>query len=219
MVEITSAGYMIFLIGIMIVSGAFGGMVSAVLAEREDQPFISLIIKHTFIGIVAAMTVPLILHLFSSDLLDTGQTKPLKLFILSGICILYSLFSARFLDRFAGNRLKDDKRYDQVPIKTGNDVAKKEKTSDTTVPPISAEKVKSLENQLKILQCLARVKDAKMTLAGLMNDSGMTQKEFDEILSLLMAKGAIAQELSDGRTLHFVLTSRGRQQLTKMAGS
>jgi predicted transcriptional regulator len=203
----------------MIVSGAFGGMVSAVIANRDDQPFMSLIIKHTFIGIVAAMTVPLILHLFSSDLLESGQTKPLKLFILSGICILYSLFAARFLDRLTGNRLKYDKRYDRAPIKTENDVNKKEKASDATVPPISAEKLKSMENQLKILQSIARVKDAKITLADLMNDSGMAQKEFDEILSLLMAKGAIAQELSDGKTLHFVLTSRGRQQLTKMAGS
>jgi predicted transcriptional regulator len=118
-----------------------------------------------------------------------------------------------------GNRLKDDKRYDRAPIKTENDVDKKEKTSDTTVPPISAEKLKSMENQLKILQSIARVKDAKITLADLLNDSGMAQKEFDEVLSLLMAKGAIAQEFSDGKTLHFVLTSRGRQQLTKLAGS
>jgi len=219
MVEITSAGYMIFLVGLMVVSGALGGMASAVLAEREDQPFMILIIKHAFIGIVAAMTVPLILHLFSSDLLDIGQAKPLKLFILSGLCILSALFSARFLVRFTGNRLKYDIRYDRIPPKTGDDVVKKEKNSDTTVPAISAEKAKSLGNQLKILQCLAGVKDAKMTLADLMNDSGMVQKDFDEILSLLIAKGSVAQELIDGKTIHFVLTSRGQQQLNKMTGS
>ena len=213
MVEITSAGYMIFLIGIMIVSGALGGMVSAVLAGRDDQPFVSLIIKHTFVGIVAAMTVPLILNLFSSDLLDAGQTKPLKLFTVSGLCIVFALFSARFLERFKG-----EERYDREPHQTGDHVIKQEKNSGTAIPVISAEKAKLLENQLKILKSLAGVRDAKMTMTDLLKDSGMVQSNFDETLSLLMAKGSVAQEFSDGK-LHFVLTSRGRQQLTKMTGS
>ena len=60
--------------------------------------------------------------------------------------------------------------------------------------------------------------DAKMTMTDLLKDSGMVQSNFDETLSLLMAKGSVAQEFSDGK-LHFVLMSRGRQQLTKMTGS
>ncbi len=73
MLEITSIGYIILLIEIMIVSGALGGMVSALLSWRDDQSFLGLIIKHTLTGIVMAMTVPLILNMFSSDLLDASR--------------------------------------------------------------------------------------------------------------------------------------------------
>jgi hypothetical protein len=46
----------------------------------------------------------------------------------------------------------------------------------------------------------------------------MPQKDFDETLSLLMAKGSIAQELSGAKKLQLVLTARGRQHLDKMSG-
>ncbi len=59
---------------------------------------------------------------------------------------------------------------------------------------------------------------AKLTLADLLRYTRMPQKDFDEILSLLMAKGSIAQELSGAKKLHLVLTVRGRQQLDKMSG-
>ena len=228
MVEFTSAGYMIFLIGIMIVSGALGGMASAVLDERNDQPFLSVFIKHTFIGIIAAMTVPLILNLFSSDLLDAGQTKPLKLFTLSGLCIFFALFSGRILDHLFGNRLKSEGKYpqeihqkdnQQESDHQGDKVSRKEGNSGVAIPAISPEKAKNIENQLKILRVLAGVEEAKMTPEVLLNETGISKKDFDEPLSLLMAKGAVAQELSDGKNPHFVLTSRGRQRVNKMTGS
>jgi hypothetical protein len=228
-VEITSAGYMLFLIGIMIVSGALGGMASAVLAERDDQPFLSLIIKNTFIGIVAAMTVPLILNLFSSDLLDVGQTKPLKLFALSGLCIFFALFSVRILEHSYGNRLKREGKYPQEIHQKEVDqpksdhqrdkISTKEGNSGAAVPTISPEKTKMLENQLKILRALAGGEEAKMTPEALLNETGISKKDFDEPLSLLMAKGSVVQELTIGKELQFVLTARGRQQVNKITGS
>ncbi len=110
MLEITSIDYMILLIEIMIVSGALGGMVSALLSWRDDQSLLGLIIKHTLTGIVMAMTVPLILNMFSSDLLDAGQAKPLRLFILGGLCIFIALFSTMVLERICGSRLKHEEQ-------------------------------------------------------------------------------------------------------------
>jgi len=55
-----------------------------------------------------------------------------------------------------------------------------------------------------------------LILADLLKATDIAQKDFDETLSLLMAKGAVAQELSAGR-LQLVLTTRGRQQLNKMS--
>jgi predicted transcriptional regulator len=65
------------------------------------------------------------------------------------------------------------------------------------------------------LRELAVAEGAKLTLTDLMKNTEISQKDFDETVSLLMAKGAVAQELSSGNQLKLVLTPRGRQQLNK----
>ena len=223
MLEFTSTGYMILLIDIMVVSGALGGMVSALLSWKDDQSLLGLLLKHTLTGIVMAMTVPLILNMFSSDLLDAGQARPLRLFILGGLCILIALFSTIVLERIYGNRLKREEQLHQevcqIKVQQSEEpsVRMKERI-DTATPIPSSEKVKTSDDQLKILEALAGAEGGKLTLADLLRYTRMPQKEFDETLSLLMAKGSIAQELSGAKKLQLVLTARGRQQLDKMSG-
>jgi len=215
MLEFTSTGYMILLIDIMIVSGALGGMVSALLSWRDDQSFLGLIIKHTLTGIVMAMTVPLILNMFSSDLLDAGQAKPLRLFILSGLCIFVALFSTIALERICGSRLNREERchpsqdhHCGAPQYSG----KKENIGPAVTIQIPEEE-KMTGNQLKILEALAGVEGVKMTLADLLRHTMIPQKDFDEAISLMKAKGLVVQELSGGKKPQLILTTRGRQQV------
>jgi hypothetical protein len=219
MPEPTSAGYMILIVGVMIVSGALGGIVSALLSARDDRLFLRLIIKHTLVGMVTALTIPLLLNLLSSDLLESGQTRPLKLFTLSGLCVICAVFSTRFLECIFGNRLKDQgKNGEEVPQKE-DQTARTEEKAIKAIHVSSPDKVRTAENQSKILQALAGAEGARLTLADLMRNTEISQKEFDETLSLLMAKGAVAQELSGGNKLQLVLTTRGRQQLNKMSAN
>src|SRR5512136_543982 len=148
MIDITSASYIMLLVGIMILSGAFGGMTSAFLRKRGDQPFIMVFFKHTFIGIAAAMIVPLILNVFSSDLLDAGQTKPLKLFTLSGLCIFFALFSARFTDSIFRDRKPDERQHAPQVQQSGDKGEKKQEARTAAAPPDTSEKAKLSENQL-----------------------------------------------------------------------
>jgi predicted transcriptional regulator len=204
----------------MVISGALGGMVSAILSVRDDQPFLSLIIKHTLIGMVTALMVPLLLNLLSSDLLEAGQTRPLKLLTLSSLCIIFAVFSTRFLDRIFGSRLKDEGKHGQeVHQKKGDQPDRTEENPVKAIQVSSPDKARATENQSKILRALAAAEDAKLTLADLMKNTEISQKTFDETLSLLMAKGAVAQELSGGNQLKLVLTARGRQQLDKISAN
>jgi len=223
MLDITPNGYLILLIDIMIVSGALGGMVSALLSWRDGQSFLGQLFKHTLTGVVMAMTVPLILNMFSSDLLDAGQAKPLSLFILSGLCIFVALFSTIVLERIHGSRIKREEQCNQqvrqIKVQqTEEQPVRKEERVDAAVPIPCSEKAKTSDDQLRILEALASVESAKLTLADLLRYTRMPQKEFDETLSLLMAKGSIAQELSGAKKLQLVLTTRGRQHLDKMSG-
>jgi len=219
MPELISESYIILIVGIMVISGALGGMASALLSARDDQPFLSLIIKHTLIGMVTALIVPLLLNLLSSDLLDSGQTRPLKLLTLSGLCIFFAVFSTKFLERIYGRRLKGEGPYGQEVHKISDQPDRIGEHTVKAIPISSLGKAKEHENEAKILRELAVAEDAKLTLADLMKNTEISQKDFDETVSLLMAKGAVAQELSSGNQLKLVLTARGRQQLNKISAS
>jgi predicted transcriptional regulator len=219
MPELIPESYIILIVGIMVISGALGGMVSALLSARDDQPFFSLIIKHSLIGVVAALMVPLLLNLLSSDLLESGQTRPLKLFTLSGLCVICAVFSTRFLERMYGSRLKGEGQYGQEVNKNGDQPDRIEEQTVKAPPLRSPDKAKKPENQSRILRELAVAEDAKLTLTELMENTEISQKDFDETVSLLMAKGAVAQELSSGNQLKLVLTPRGRQQLNKTSAN
>ena len=219
MPEIISASYIILIVVVMIISGALGGMVSALLSTRDDRLFLGLIIKHTLIGMVTALTVPLLFNLLSSDLLESGQTRPLKLLTLSGICIIFAMFSTRFLERIFGSRLKDEGKYGQEVHQKGDQPDRTEEHAVKAIHVSSPDKARTPENQSKILRALADAEDAKLTLADLMRNTEISQKAFDETLSLLMAKGAVAQVLSSGNQLQLVLTARGRQQLNKASAN
>ncbi|MGZ3634710.1 MAG: YEATS-associated helix-containing protein [Syntrophales bacterium] len=219
MQEPTSASYIILIVVVMLISGALGGMVSALLSARDDRLFFILIIKHTLIGMVTALTVPLLLNLLSGDLLESGQTKPLKLLTLSSLCIVFSMFSTRLLERVYGSQLKVEGQYGQEVHKNTDQPDKIEEHAVKATPAGSPDRVKKPEHQSKILRELAVAEDAKLTLADLMKNTEISQKDFDETLSLLMAKGAVAQELSSGNKLKLVLTARGRQQLNKTSAN
>jgi len=219
MPELIPESYIILIVGIMVISGALGGMVSALLSARDDQPFFSLIIKHSLIGVVAALMVPLLLNLLSSDLLESGQTRPLKLFTLSGLCVICAVFSTRFLERMYGSILKHEGQYGQAVDKNGDQPDRIEEQVLKEPPVMSPDKAKKPENQSRILRELAVAEDAKLTLTDLMENTEISQKDFDETVSLLMAKGAVAQELSSGNQLKLVLTPRGRQQLNKTSAN
>jgi predicted transcriptional regulator len=210
---------MILIIGVMIISGALGGIVSALLSARDDRLCVRLMIKHTVIGIVTALTVPLLLNMLSSDILESGQTRPLKLLTLIGLCVIFAVFSTRFLERIFGNRSKDEGRYGQEVPQKGDQPDRTEENAVKAMPVSSPDKARTTENQSKILQALAGAEDAKLTLADLMRNTEISQKDFDETLSLLMAKGTVAQVLSGGNKLQLVLTARGRQQLNKASAN
>jgi len=129
------------------------------------------------------------------------------------------VFSARFLERIYGSRLKGEGQYGQEVHKNSDQPDRKEEHTVKAIHVSSPDKARTTENQSKILRALAGAEDAKLPLADLMRNTEISQKDFDETLSLLMAKGAVAQVLSGGNKLQLVLTARGRQQLNKASAN
>ena len=187
-------------------------MVSALLSWRDDQSLLGLLLKHTLTGIVMAMTIPLILNMFSSDLLDAGQARPLRLFILGGLCILIALFSTIVLERICRSRRKEQCHPSQ-DHHCGEQSHEKKENAGAAATIQNFEEEKLPVNQLKILEALAGVEGVKMTLADLLRHTMIPQKDFDEAIYLMKANGLVVQELTGSRKPVLILTTRGRHRV------
>jgi len=67
-------------------------------------------LKYAVLGIVAALTVPLFLNMISSDLLAAAKSRPIDLFTFAGFCLLFVLFSRRFVESAAAKLLQQLRR-------------------------------------------------------------------------------------------------------------
>ncbi len=98
---ITLDHYMLLLLAIMLASGVLGGLANYFLAARDGTGSAQALAKYVVLGIVAALTVPVFLNMISSDLLALAKARPVDLFVFAGFCLLFVLFSRRFVDTLA----------------------------------------------------------------------------------------------------------------------
>ncbi len=98
---ITLDNYMLLLLGIMVAAGILGGAANYFMSEKSGGISAKDLVKYAILGIVAALTVPLFLNMISSDLLAGAKSRPIDLFVFAGFCLLFVLFSRRFVENAA----------------------------------------------------------------------------------------------------------------------
>ena len=103
---ITLDNYMLLLLAIMVVTGVLGGVANYFMREKDSNVSAKDLVKYSVLGIVAALTVPLFLNMISSDLLAGAKSRPIELFVFAGFCLLFVLFSRRFVEGAAAKLLQ-----------------------------------------------------------------------------------------------------------------
>jgi len=98
---ITLDNYMLLLFAVMVITGILGGRGNYLKNEKAGGSAGKEMIKYALLGIVAALTVPLFLNMISSDLLAVAKSRPIDLFVFAGFCLLFVLFSRRFVESAA----------------------------------------------------------------------------------------------------------------------
>ena len=107
---ITLDSYMLLLLGIMLFTGILGGAANYFMSDRNSSVSGKDFLKYVVLGIVAALTVPLFLNMISSDLLAAAKSRPIDLFTFAGFCLLFVLFSRRFVESAAAKLLQQLRR-------------------------------------------------------------------------------------------------------------
>jgi len=209
--------YTFLVVGIMVIAGIVGGLLNYLLTGDQEQPAGKAILKHAFLGMATAFTVPFFLNMISSNILYDVQTNSLNLLVFASFCLIFSTLSCRFLQHAYGKKLR----------KTGASVEDNQSIKNDTVTAKKTKKTVSKEdtplteglssNDLKILSLL--LIDGKHINQGaedLMKQSDIPLEGFNESLSLLMAKGLVGQKLADGDKLLFSMTPRGQKIFDKV---
>lgn len=208
--------YTVLVVGIMIIAGIVGGLVNYLLTGDHEQHAGKAMLKHSFLGMAMALTVPFFLNMISSNILEVAQTKHLNLLVFGGLCLIFSTLSCRFLQHVYGRKLrKTGKIYeDTQDIQNDTVTAKKTKKAVSKDMPL---KEGLSSNDLKILSLLFI--DGNYINRGfedLLKQSDISREGFNESLSLLMAKGLVGQKLTNGDKLLFSMTPRGKQIFDKV---
>ncbi len=206
--------YVLLLLAIMVTSGILGGLVIYLLREKHEQPVWKPILKYAFLGIAAALTVPFFLNIFSSNLLEIARTKPLNLFIFGGFCLIFSVFSCMFLEKFYRTKFYKSEKTEEKINRTGEKTSQP-KTTDDVVSANKHTRTETPESELKILQAIEDGQNTDQGLADFLKKTGIPEKKFNETLSLMIAKGLVGQKLNDTGKLSFSLTPKGKQMLSK----
>jgi hypothetical protein len=211
-----SGGFMMLILGIMILSGILGGLVNFFLSEYHKPSPCKALIGDCLLGIVSALIVPLFLNMMSSNLLMVAHKKPVNLFIFNGICLLFALFSCRLKENIFNKGLQttgsitgDHGNVD--PLETDDEVnidGRKVSKDRLSMAGIS-------ESELKILQIMAAGNPVHQSLVGLMKDPELEKEPVNETLSFLMAKGLVEQRLNRENELRLYPTPKAKQILDK----
>lgn len=93
------------LIGIMFAAGLIGGGVNYFLAEGDAVTNLN-IRRSMFVGIGAALLVPLFLQMLSSDLLKTAKDDNQKLLVFFGFCLIAAITSKTFIITLSENVMR-----------------------------------------------------------------------------------------------------------------
>lgn len=207
--------YTVLVVGIMIIAGIVGGLVNYLLTGDHEHAGKAML-KHSFLGMAMALTVPFFLNMISSNILEVAQTKHLNLLVFGGLCLIFSTLSCRFLQHVYGRKLRKTGKIYEDTQDIQNDTVTVKKTKKAVSKDMPLKEGLS-SNDLKILSLLFI--DGNYINRGfedLLKQSDISREGFNESLSLLMAKGLVGQKLTNGDKLLFSMTPRGKQIFDKV---
>ncbi len=213
-------GYMLMVLGVMILAGLLGGVANYFLSDRQGELSPRDGAKYAILGMVSALTVPLFLNMISSNLLEAARTRPVDIFIFAGFCLIYVVASRRLFENAANKLLAqiDQVRRDVVRLKVQQAetvaVGRDEPAAAAdTVPRVEPVRESLSYNDIEILRAIADENYVYGNLAGLTDKTGLGRDLVSSRLTVLKGLGVIETRISDKNVLHWYVSPKGKQML------
>jgi DNA-binding transcriptional ArsR family regulator len=219
--------HLFFSLALMLVAGILGGIANAYLAERqygrhEDRR------RHVILGIVTALTAPLLLNMLSSNLLSAARNSPGEFFVFAAFCLIYVVAIRRLFENPASfyqeeqERLRDEIRQELDELRAAHEnlSAQLENLQQSGAPFNGEGWQESREaltyNDVDILRALADESYVYGNLAALTEKTGLGRELLNQRLAVLKGMGLIDTRISDKNMLHWVVSNRGLHVLSEI---
>lgn len=198
-------GYMLMILGIMVVTGLFAGIANFFLSDTENKPTSRELIKFIVLGIVVALTVPLFLNMTSSNLLEFGRTRPNALFVFAGFCLIFVLLSRRPVENIV-NKLRQmgQKRAEGPAINTPRS------PEDFFRAGLSG-------TDLEIMRAVSQGGSVYENLSGLASEIIPSKEFVNDRLVVLRQLGLLELRANEKNILHMCLSSAGSHLLYEVS--
>ena len=215
-------------LAILLLAGVLGGVANYFLRDRDVEAQSSHWLRYPVLGLVAALTAPLVLSMLSSNLIDAGRTNTGDYLVLTGFTLVYVLFSRRLFDNTLNrlmskseklNRDIDRLRQQVVKIETtpfsSALAAEPAESSDHSVasPPEAPKKEVLTHADVELLRVIAQEDIIYGNLADLVDRTGVSRESVIHRVAVLKGWGALDTRMNDRQVLQWIITPKGRQML------
>lgn len=142
----------LMLLAVMLIGGVLGGVVNYFFARDDDSAKASAV-SSIFVGIVAALLVPLLLRMLSSDLLTNSRTDPFAVLIFLGFCLLAAVASRAFITTLTDRLIEQVKEVGKTADaarKTANQAREKAEEAKTDVDEVKSDVAPIVENATEV---------------------------------------------------------------------
>ncbi len=217
-------GFMVILLGVMLLAGMLGGLANYYLSERYANGSRE-VGKYVVLGIVASLIVPLLLNMLSSNLIAQARVNPVDLYVFAGVCLIFVVLTRRWFENLAQKLLNQVQAVqDEVSqIKSLQSLAEKTAPeleslprveSEITASPEAAQELTKLSyNDIELMRAVSDGRYAYGNISGIAGDSGLSKDFINERLVVLKQLGLLELKINEKNVLHWFLAPKGKQFL------
>lgn len=213
-------GYMLMVLGIMVLTGVLGGIANYFLSDRQGELSSRDGLKYAVLGVISALTVPLFLNMLSSNLLEAARTRPVDFFVFAGFCLIYVVASRRLFEN-AANKLfaqldqvkREVSQLKQHQGEAQAAAAREEPAAVEALAKVEPAKESLSYNDVEILRAIAEENYVYGNLVGLTDKTGLGRDVVSSRLTVLKNLGIIETRISDKNVLHWYVSPKGKQML------
>lgn len=221
---------------LLVACGLFAGVGNYFLRDRDVDARPMDWLRYPVLGVVAALTVPLVLSMLSSSLIEAGRTRGSDYLVLAGFVMFYVVLTRRVFDnatlRLLGqaDKLQKDlarlragiEQVQSQPARAAAAVAAGERKApefhETPIPESEnhAAKETLTHADVEILRAISRDDIVYGNLADLVERSGVSRELALQRVAMLKSWGALDTRMNDKQTLQWIVTPKGKQMLADL---